>query len=75
MSRKVTRRIIRTLVSFSAAAATNRVIENSRSEDESTLEKAQIVVGSAVLGYVVGGLAADYVDKKIDEIFPTEETN
>lgn len=67
-SRKITRAIVHAIVSISAGGVTSSAIRAHR-EDENVFQSAQTVIGSTVLGWAAGDIAANYMDKKLDELF------
>lgn len=74
--RNVTRRIVRLIVSFSAAGVAQSVIENNiDKEDQSTFSKVTTAIGSMTIGAFVGHTTADYVDKQIEQIFEATNTD
>lgn len=74
--RNVARRIVRLIVSFSAAGVAQNVIENNIDEEEqSTFSKVTTAIGSMAIGAFVGDATAGYVDKQIEKIFEATNTD
>lgn len=67
---KTTKIIVRTVVGFSAGFVVGNVIGNN-TNPESTLQYAEVAIGSAVIGLMVADYAGQYTDRLIDDIVAT----
>lgn len=75
---EVTKKVVKYIVGISTGWTVGNIITNNTSPQKRR-QKAEVFVGSTVIGAMVADQAEDYTDRKIDEFLayfkPLKDTN
>lgn len=67
-ARIVTKKVVRTVVTLSTSFTVSNVL-SANTPATKPYQKAEVIIGSFVLGSLVADKAGDYTDRKVDEFF------